>query len=43
MIGGSRQSVNRVLADLADQALVRIEREQLVVLDPARLARTIDR
>jgi CRP/FNR family transcriptional regulator, cyclic AMP receptor protein len=43
MIGGSRQSVNRVLADLADQELVRIEREQLVVLDPARLARTIDR
>src|SRR3954452_16128953 len=33
MIGGSRQSVNRVLADLADQELVRIERDQLVVVD----------
>jgi CRP/FNR family cyclic AMP-dependent transcriptional regulator len=43
MIGGSRQSVNRVLADLADQHLVRLERDQLVVLDRDRLGRTIDR
>jgi CRP/FNR family transcriptional regulator, cyclic AMP receptor protein len=43
MIGGSRQSVNRVLADLADQGLVRLEREQLVILDVDRLGRTIDR
>lgn len=43
MIGGSRQSVNRLLADLSDQGLVRIEREQLVVLDLDRLARTVER
>jgi hypothetical protein len=35
--------VNRVLADLADQGLVQLEREQLVILDVDRLARTIDR
>jgi CRP/FNR family cyclic AMP-dependent transcriptional regulator len=43
MIGGSRQSVNRLLADLADEGLVRIERDVLVVSDPDRLARTIER
>jgi len=43
MIGGSRQSVNRLLADLSDQGLVRVERDQLVVLDADRLARTIER
>ena len=43
MIGGSRQSVNRLLADLTDQGLVRLEREQLVVLDAERLARSVDR
>jgi len=43
MIGGSRQSVNRLLADLTDQGLVRLERDQLVVPDADRLARTIDR
>ncbi|HEY7132250.1 MAG TPA: Crp/Fnr family transcriptional regulator [Candidatus Limnocylindrales bacterium] len=43
MIGGSRQSVNRLLADLADQGLVRIERDELVVLDAGRLAGTIER
>jgi CRP/FNR family transcriptional regulator, cyclic AMP receptor protein len=43
MIGGSRQSVNRLLADLADQELVRIERDQLVVVDARRLAETIER
>ena len=32
MIGGSRQSVNRLLADLADQGLVRFERDVLVVV-----------
>src|SRR3954453_1420829 len=30
MIGGSRQSVNRLLADLTDQGLVRLERDHLV-------------
>jgi CRP/FNR family transcriptional regulator len=43
MIGGSRQSVNRLLADLTDQGLVRLERDHLVVADLDRLARTVDR
>jgi DNA-binding transcriptional regulator LsrR (DeoR family) len=43
MIGGSRQSVNRLLADLAEEDLVRIEHEVLVVTDRERLARTVER
>ena len=43
MIGGSRQSVNRLLADLADEGLVRIERDVLVVTDVDHLARTVER
>lgn len=43
MIGGSRQSVNRLLADLTDQGLVRLERDHLVVADLERLARTVER
>src|SRR5689334_21321768 len=43
MIGGSRQSVNRLLADLSDQGLVRLDRDQLVVFDVDRLARSIER
>jgi CRP/FNR family transcriptional regulator len=43
MIGGSRQSVNRLLADLADEGLVRMERDVLVVADRDRLARTVER
>jgi CRP/FNR family transcriptional regulator len=43
MIGGSRQSVNRLLSDLADRGLVRLEREVLVVTDLDRLARTVER
>lgn len=43
MIGGSRQSVNRLMADLTDQGLVRLERDHLVVIDPDRLAAAIDR
>ncbi len=43
MIGGSRQSVNRLLADLTDQGLVRLERDHLVVVDIERLARTVER
>jgi hypothetical protein len=35
--------VNRLLADLADQGLVRLERDQLVVVDRERLAATIER
>ena len=43
MIGGSRQSVNRLLADLSDEGLVRIDRDVLVVTDRDRLARTVER
>jgi CRP-like cAMP-binding protein len=43
MIGGSRQSVNRLLADLTDQGLVRLERDHLVIVDLERLARTVER
>jgi CRP-like cAMP-binding protein len=38
MIGGSRQSVNRLLADLVDEGLVRFEGDDLVIPDAARLA-----
>ena len=43
MIGGSRQSVNRLLADLAEQGLVRLERDLLIVHDLERLAATVER
>jgi DNA-binding IclR family transcriptional regulator len=38
MIGGSRQSVNRLLADLVDEGLVRFDGDSLVIPDAARLA-----
>ncbi|HET8786326.1 MAG TPA: Crp/Fnr family transcriptional regulator [Candidatus Limnocylindrales bacterium] len=38
MIGGSRQSVNRLLADLVDEGLVRFDGDELVIPDAARLA-----
>jgi len=38
MIGGSRQSVNRLLADFIEQGLLRFDGDQLVVPDPRRLA-----
>ncbi len=37
MIGATRQSVNRLLVDLVDRGLVRIERETLVIPDLERL------
>jgi CRP-like cAMP-binding protein len=43
MIGGSRQSVNRLLADLADEGLIKVGRDVLVVVDVDRLARTVER
>jgi CRP-like cAMP-binding protein len=43
MIGGSRQSVNRLLADLVDEGLVRTERDALVVPDLDKLAATVAR
>lgn len=38
MIGGSRQSVNRLLADFVTQDLLRFEGDELVIPDPRRLA-----
>lgn len=38
MIGGSRQSVNRLLSDLVDEGLVRFDDDVLVIPDAARLA-----
>lgn len=43
MIGGTRQSVNRLLGGLIADGLVRIERETLVVVDPAALERRAER
>lgn len=37
MIGGSRQSVNRLLADFVARGLLRFEGDALVIPDPARL------
>ena len=38
MIGGSRQSVNRLLADFVGQGLLRFDGDDLVIPDPRRLA-----
>lgn len=38
MIGGSRQSVNRLLADFVAQGLLRFEGDDLVIPNPRRLA-----
>ncbi|MCU0483991.1 MAG: Crp/Fnr family transcriptional regulator [Chloroflexi bacterium] len=43
MIGGSRQSVNRLLADLTDEGLLRVERDAIVIPDVAALARVAER
>jgi CRP/FNR family transcriptional regulator, cyclic AMP receptor protein len=43
MIGGSRQSVNRLLAGLSDEGLLRIERDAIVVPDVEALARVAER
>ncbi len=43
MIGGTRQTVNRLLADLVDQELIRIDRETITIPDLARLARSAER
>jgi CRP-like cAMP-binding protein len=43
MIGGTRQSVNRLLADLIGEGLVRVERERLVVTDLRALERRAER
>lgn len=43
MIGGSRQSVNRLLADLVGQGLLRFEGDELVIPDAGRLAAAVRR
>ncbi|MFN2484468.1 MAG: Crp/Fnr family transcriptional regulator, partial [Candidatus Limnocylindria bacterium] len=43
MIGGTRQSVNRLLSGLVDDGLVRIERESLLIADLEALARRAER
>jgi CRP-like cAMP-binding protein len=43
MIGGTRQTVNRLLAEFTAEGLIRIERETLIVADLARLELVVDR
>jgi CRP/FNR family transcriptional regulator, cyclic AMP receptor protein len=43
MIGGARQSVNRLLSGLVDDGLLRIERDTLVITDLDALARRAER
>lgn len=43
MIGGTRQSVNRLLSQLVDEGLIRIEHDALIVVDVNRLARRAER
>ena len=43
MIGGSRQSVNRMLSDFVQEDLLRFEANELVIPDPGRLARAVSR
>jgi CRP-like cAMP-binding protein len=43
MIGGTRQSVNKLLSLLVEDGLIRIDRESLVVLDRDGLARRAER
>ena len=43
MIGGSRQSVNRMLAEFVEEDLLRFEGDELVIPDPGRLERAASR
>ena len=43
MIGGTRQSVNKLLSELVDDGLIRIERDALVITDLDTLARRGER
>ena len=43
MIGGTRQTVNRLLSDMTAQGLVHIERDVLVIPDLGRLERAAER
>jgi len=43
MIGGTRQSVNRLLSDLVDEGLIRFEEDTIVITDLERLERSAER
>jgi CRP/FNR family transcriptional regulator, cyclic AMP receptor protein len=43
MIGGTRQSVNRLLSELVEEGLITIEPDVLVISDVSRLARRAER
>lgn len=43
MIGGTRQSVNRLLSELVEDGLITIEPDALVIVDVSRLARRAER
>ncbi len=43
MIGGTRQSVNKLLSGLVEAGMLRIERETLVITDLEELERRADR
>jgi CRP/FNR family cyclic AMP-dependent transcriptional regulator len=43
MIGGTRQTVNRLLADMVAQGLIVVERDSLLIPDLDRLARAAER
>ena len=43
MIGGTRQSVNRLLSELVDEGLISIEPDALVIADLDQLARRAER
>ena len=43
MIGGTRQSVNRLLADMTSRNLLRVERDTIVIPDLDRLSREAER
>lgn len=43
MIGGTRQTVNRLLSDFVAQGLIRLDRDSLVIPDLERLARAAER
>jgi CRP-like cAMP-binding protein len=43
MIGGTRQTVNRLLNDFVDQGLLKVEKETVVIPDVDRLARAAER
>ena len=43
MIGGTRQSVNRLLSDLIDDGILRLEHEKLIIIDLDALDRRAER